>query len=189
MNPWKFHKLTDKEKLTGDIYREINNLISRCTQNNWSDENFIEADANLIVNNIWLGNVRAAQDFNFVTSKKINHIINASDKASNIFTFLTYTTYPIIDKDVCYQNMVQLLQNGAKTINDIVNSNNIILIHCKNGHHRSASMLAFYFMTYHNMSLPDAIDLIKKYRPTAFRRMTCMLNALIKYEISRKYNN
>lgn len=39
------------------------------------------------------------------------------------------------------------------------------------------------------MSLIEAICLIKKYRPKTFRRMSCMLKELIKFEIGLTYKN
>jgi len=75
-----------------------------------------------------------------------------------------------------------MIEQGADAINKAVSENSIVLVHCKRGHHRSATIVAFYLMKYKNMSLVDAIFFIKKSRPTAFRKMTCMLETLIWFE-------
>lgn len=178
-NYWIFKTLDSKDK-RGQLNKEINNLITFYTNNEYSESN-----ADLISNNIWLGNYIAAHDFDFITNNKINYIINACDDIPNKFPFINYINYPIKDINACYHDLLQIFVDGANTIHNIVDNNQSVLIHCKRGHHRSACILAFYFMSYHHMSLPRAIYIIKQIRPSSFRRMTCMLQTLINYELQR----
>lgn len=177
---WYYKYLDSNEQKIGKLITNINEVIVK-----YSEKKGSEADANLIINNIWLGNQIAAHDLNFVTSKFIKNVINVSDDVPNKFDFLDYYSCSIKDSDTCYKNIINVLEKGAEIINYSVKNNNKILVHCKRGHHRSASIVAFYLMKYHNMSLIDAIYVIKNSRPTAFRRINCMMQSLINYEINR----
>jgi protein tyrosine phosphatase len=174
---WKFKILENDELLIGEIARQINNLIVLYTE-----PKNTEADATLILQNIWLGNHIAANNYNFVASKRIKHVINITDDIPNVFPFLDYTTFSIKDITACHSNLLQKIDYCASIIHNVVAENKPILIHCKRGHHRSASVIAYYLMKYCNMTLIDAVRLIKMNRPTAFRRINCMMKTLIYYE-------
>jgi hypothetical protein len=180
-NQWIFKKIRSNKIKLGKLNRDINNLIV-----NSSISKGNESDANLIIDNIWLGNHKIAHDYNFVISKRIKYIINVTDSVPNIFPFINYITFPIKDTDACRTNLMNMIECGACIINKAVAENKPILVHCKRGHHRSAAIVAFYLMKYRNMSLIDALCFIKKSRPGTFRRMTCMLKTLIIYEYMHK---
>lgn len=178
---WQFKKLNKSEQLFGIINRQINDLIIKC-----SNTKGTETDADLIIDNIWLGNMYVAHDYNFVVSKGIKSIINVTDDVPNKFTFIDYCNFFIKDIDACDEDLIKLIEYGADVVHEAVSNNGPVLVHCKRGHHRSASVIAFYLMKYHKMSLIDAISYIKCIRPTAFRRMTCLLQNLILYEYNRQ---
>lgn len=183
-NIWHYQQLNKDQQKIGQLIKNINDLIVNFNNINGSVPTN-SPDANLIMENIWLGNSSVAQDFNFMVSKKINTIINITKDISNYFDFIDYVNYFIRDDDACQINLFYVMEQGAKIINDVVSNKKTILVHCKRGHHRSACVVAFYLMKYHNISLICAISLIKNIRPTAFRRITCMLQELILYEIKR----
>jgi len=178
--PWQFKYLDEKERAYGDIKKRINYLIT-----SYPSSKECEADGNLICHSIWLGNGTLAHDLTFVTDEKIKHIINATPNISNKFQFINYTNFPIKDKIAFDIDIIQLLNRGADIINYAIEHDWPILIHCKQGHHRSASIVVFYLMKYKKMDLFDAIYFIKQRRPTVFGRMTRILEELIKYENDR----
>ena len=184
---WHYKQLNTYQQKIGQLVKDINDIIVNFNDKSLNDlasKNLNQPDANLIMDNIWLGNSNVAQDFNFVTSKKINTIINVTKDISNYFDFIEYINYYIRDDDACQINLFYVMEEGAKIINDTISNGKTILIHCKRGHHRSACIVAFYLMKYHNISLICAIKIIKNIRPNAFRRITCMLQQLILYEIN-----
>lgn len=61
-------------------------------------------------------------------------------------------------------NLDQLLI-GSNTINEMVQLGERIYVHCKNGHGRSPTMVAAYFIRYQQMSVDRAVTLIKSQRP------------------------
>lgn len=142
-----------------------------------SGEKISERHATNIVPGIWLGNVISAQDRDFLNRYQIGCIINVStieyDKGS-----LEYYQIPLEDSDACNTDLSELLMSGADMIDKALRENKVVLIHCKKGHHRSASVLALYLVKYQNMDLPQAIYYIKQFRPNAFRRMACVVQTL-----------
>lgn len=178
-NIWYFKTLTGKEKKLGQINKQINYIIT--TYYNNKNETW----ADLLFDSVWLGNIYAAHDLNFLKDKKIKYVINATYDVPNKYSFINYTTFPISDIEACYKNYINIMDKGADIINRAISENEPILVHCKRGHHRSAAIVAFYLMKYQNMSLVDAILLIKSSRPTSFRRMSCMLKTLICYEYEK----
>lgn len=178
MHQWIWSPLEDVKY--GKYLKQINSLIVRLT-----DNYVVEPNASLIYLNIWLGNLNAAHDQFFINATQIKSIVNVCDKVPNFFNFVQYVHYPLSDKDACYQQLLYVFDQCAEIIHQSMVRNESILVHCKKGHHRSAAIVAYYLMKYQNMSLVDVIVLIKKNRPAAFRRMTCMLNVLIKYDLTR----
>ena len=176
----RFDVLSKKDVITGEITKNINNLITKFPTNDRP-----EPDATMILSGIWLGNCIAAHDSNFVRSKNIKYIINATDVVPNKFQSITYVKFSIRDDDACQENLLESINYCADIIHKAKSENNAILIHCKKGHHRSAAIVAFYLMKYHNISLIDAVYMIKSFRPTTFVRMTCMLKSLICYQASK----
>lgn len=165
-------------KRTLALTKKINKIISTLHRTDT-----LEPDANLILKgSLWLGNLRVAHDPRFIGRKRIRYIVNATKNTQNVFPFIRYFVFPFRDIDMRYQNLLPMMENGADAIHRAVSSGSTILVHCKNGHHRSASIVALYLMKYHGMTLVDAIMFIKKKRPGTFDRMTYILRALIWYE-------
>lgn len=177
-------ELKNDEKNYGYLQKQINDIIVW-----WPKPTSTEPDGNLVFKNVWLGNKFLAHDYDFVTREKINHIINITDDTDNKFPFIDYTNLPIRDETACSYDLYSSMEKIVDSMHDSINNNKPILVHCKRGHHRSASVIALYLMKYYNMSLVDAIKFIKQKRPLAFRRMTCMVDTLIKYENKRYVKN
>lgn len=169
---------SNTNKRTLALTKKINNIISTL-----HSIDIPEPDANLILKgSLWLGNIRVAHDPRFIKKEQIRYIVNATKNTQNVFPFIRYFLFPFRDIDMKYQNLLPMMENGADAIHRAVSSGSTILVHCKNGHHRSASIVALYLMKYHGMTLVEAIVFIKKKRPGTFDRMTYMLRALIWYE-------
>lgn len=162
------------------LIQKIKKIISQLSKEKGSEDN-----ANMILNNVWLGNWISASELEFLNQSNIKHIINVTKTIPNKYKFIDCTIIPIQDADACEENLMDIIEQGADIINQMVQNDKSILIHCKRGHHRSASVVMCYLMKYHNMSLIDALLLVKIKRPTAFRRISCMMQALITYELNR----
>uniref|UniRef100_A0A6C0CCD6 Tyrosine specific protein phosphatases domain-containing protein n=1 Tax=viral metagenome TaxID=1070528 RepID=A0A6C0CCD6_9ZZZZ len=172
---WEFVKNPNTEYYR--TMRIINDLI--CQLNYLSDKIHREPNATHILNNIWLGNMEAACDFNFVTKNKIMDIMNVTPDGFDNFGFITYHRYPIKDENINKNLAHRALDTGAAIIHKCVRENRPILIHCKRGHHRSATIIMYYLMKYLSFDLSQAIIFIKRKRPKSFRRVTHFLQFLV----------
>jgi len=180
---WTYKYLSPKEMILGNIYRSVNNIILTYQQQKGTEDM-----ATQITNNLWLGNCQAAQNSNFLAENNIHTIINVSNIHLHEYLFVDYKTFIIRDKDACQENLLPLMESAANVINEAITQNKIVLVNCKRGHHRSASIVVLYLMKYHNYSLEEALVMVKRIRPTSFRRMTCMLETLINYEYQHILN-
>lgn len=72
-----------------------------------------------------------------------------------------YAWLPVVDG---YPPNPDQLILGTSIINEAVENGNTVYVHCRNGHGRSPTMLAAYFVKYKNMSVDEAIKLLKDKR-------------------------
>ncbi len=151
---WSFHQLNDSDKILGELHQRINNIITNSKANS-------ESDVTLIKDGLWLGNWNISQDLNFLDKCNISAVINVSPIVGRNFKNIKYHTIPIKDSLACEKDIYHILECGADTIHDLINRGETILVNCKRGHHRSASIVAFYLMKYCGMTLVEAVAYIK----------------------------
>ncbi|HLE49008.1 MAG TPA: dual specificity protein phosphatase [Patescibacteria group bacterium] len=73
-----------------------------------------------------------------------------------------YAWLPVKDKEAPSYDQLKI---GSAIIYEAVSNGNIIYVHCSQGHGRSPTMVASYFIRYQKMSVADAILGISKKRP------------------------
>jgi protein-tyrosine phosphatase len=73
-----------------------------------------------------------------------------------------YLWLPVTDG---YAPTIDQLKIGTCLIDTAVNAGKTVFVHCRNGHARSPSMVAAYLAKYKDMSLDEALKLIKEKRP------------------------
>ena len=102
-----------------------------------------------------------------------------------------YYHFPIIDKKLCKRDKIKNIQLTNKILSIFNETNKILfngyikkynmLVHCKMGHHRSATVVAAFLMKYLNMNYKDTVSYIHSIRRCALRRNTCMVRGLYNY--------
>lgn len=157
--------------------QELHELI--CDLNDSQQTQREEPDATHILSGIWLGNATAAQNFKFMQFQKISDIINVTPDIPNLFDSVQYYRFPIRDETMERDAALHALDIGADIIHKCVIEHRPVLIHCKRGHHRSATIIVYYLMKYRGLTMAEAIYLIKQKRPASFRRLTRFLQFLI----------
>jgi protein-tyrosine phosphatase len=147
-------------------------------------------DYSKIMNHIYLGNIHAAKNKEFMKKHNIKAVLNCSKEKDipNYFcnSNIEYMRIPVDDslKQKDFDLMYQLLPCGVEFIHkhaDILKQN--ILVHCFAGRQRSATCLTVYLMEKHGLNPDDACKYLLKKRPEAFH-FGLSLNfdqALIKY--------
>ena len=156
----------------------INNIYS----NSPVDELF---SISPITNNIYLSGIFGANNLNKLKEYNITYIINCTkNKLPNIQN-ITYMNIPI--DDTSSQNIEQYFDSSYNFIENAVNTNNNILVHCFAGKSRSASILIAYFMKKNKWSYDLAYEYLKEKRqiinPNIF-----FINALKEYMIQVNKN-
>jgi protein-tyrosine phosphatase len=142
-----------------------------------------ENDADEILPGLWLGNMYAAQNVNFLKQNNIKNIINVTKIIPNYFSNsnINYIRIPIRDIEICNKNLTKIFDISSKYIYTKLKNNENILVHCKRGHQRSASIIAAFILKYCNTNLIDTLKFIKYKRKCAFYRKTCILKELVYY--------
>ena len=88
-------------------------------------------------------------------------------------------------KDNEESDITIILDEAINFINEAINKNKKILVHCKGGINRSPAIVVAYLVKYKLYSLLDAVDLVKNKKKSA-RFQPHYLNKIIKYEVINK---
>ena len=126
---------------------------------------------NEIIPNLWLGDSKSSVDKQFLETNNIKLIINLSK------------TLPFTDIDNIQKHRISINDNRSKEsnigmitqfedayelINENLKSNNGILIHCRAGCQRSATLVALYLMKNRHINSQKAKNFIKSKRCITF---------------------
>lgn len=177
---WDFQQLKGTDLEIALMKRKINDIIVNGSKIN------NEPNCNMIINGLWLGSYEAAFDQKFILDNHITTIINVSVDLPNVFSDRThnvsYHNYKISEKNDNEPLLFDIFNSSSLIIANELSKGNNVLVHCKRGHHRSASIVVFYLMKSHDVQLTTAINFIKTIRPNCFRRFIQMLNVLVDIE-------
>jgi protein-tyrosine phosphatase len=129
-----------------------------------------------IIHTIYLGNKHNAHDDVFIKDNNIKYIINITLDIPNKYNNITYYNYNI--EDSCDDDIQKYFNDITSIINN--NKNNNILVHCRVGKSRSATVILAYLMKYENMTLKQSLDFVKSKKN--IQPNICFFDNLIKYE-------
>jgi protein-tyrosine phosphatase len=116
-----------------------------------------------IVDNIYLGDFRAADNIELLTKMEITHIINCADNIPEQFP-TQFNYLPLKLKDDKKQDLTEAIQRSLEFIHQSDVENKKVFIHCKQGVSRSCSIVVAYLISSKNMSYDEAIEVILKER-------------------------
>lgn len=127
-------------------------------------------NANQILPNLWLGNLRAAQDEAFLRNAGIQAVFNCTKDAP--FHPSIRRRYRIPVDDNLQEDEIRNLELWSyeivyKMINEY-KQGHPIYVHCHAGMQRSPAVVAFFLMAVHRMSADQAKAYIKQRRPIVF---------------------
>ena len=116
--------------------------------------------------NLYLGNINAANNIDFLQKNNISSIINYSNKIEFHEYFNDKYKFRLsIDDNKEHENMKKFQENifnAIKFIDNEINKKRVILIHCYYGLMRSATVIASYLIFKYKMSVNDAVEFLKK---------------------------
>ena len=128
-------------------------------------------DYNMIINNLYLGNIKTAHNIDFLKKNNIDAIINCTENDDFSDYFKDKLKFRLCIKDSKDDvNMNKFKNDIIDSINFIeesLNNNKSVFVHCYWGLMRSATVIAAYLIKKYNISKLDAINIIKEQRPMA----------------------
>ena len=128
-------------------------------------------DYNMIISNLYLGNIKAAHDINFLEKNNISAIVNCTENEDFSDYFKDKTKFRLLIKDSKDTNNMNKFKNdiidSINFIEECLNNNKPVFVHCYWGLMRSATVIAAYLIKKYNISKLDAINIIKEQRPMA----------------------
>ena len=127
-------------------------------------KNVIYKDANQIdhiIDNLYLGDFRAADNIEVLRQYNITHIINCAFNLPNKYpNLITYKRLELRDEPD--QPLIDKIKEAYDFIKE--NKDKNIFVHCVFGKSRSASVIIFYIMNEKKMKFQEARDFVKKIR-------------------------
>ena len=147
-----------------------------CLTRNKRSLNFVNRianidDYNIIVPNVFLGNMKMASDLDFLQKNNIQAILNCTPDLEYHKYFEDKSKFRLnINDSRDIENINKFKSeviDGINFIEGCVEENKPVYIHCYWGLMRSATLVAGYIIKKYNVSSEDAISIVKSQRPRA----------------------
>lgn len=145
--------------------------------NVWRNELYYPAKQ--IIKNLWIGSERDAADASFMKKHNIRLIVNATDAVPVYVRGIKVLRVPVGDSPEYQEKMGKYIPIATVAINDVLAHGHGVLVHCRAGMNRSATIVAGYLMFKKGISARDAMAFIKQKKAECFTPMNFMgaLNA------------
>ena len=145
----------------------------------------------MIIPNLYIGNIKAANNTDFLKKHNICAIINCTENDAFSDYFKDKSKFRLSIKDSKDKNNMDKFKNdiidSIDFIEDCLNQKKPVFVHCYWGLMRSATVIAAYLIKKYNISKLDAINIIKEQRPMALSSIY-NFNEILDY-IENKYVN
>lgn len=120
----------------------------------------------MICENVFISDSNGASNISFLLQNNITHIlicaIELHPQHPNNFT---YKHCPIIDSPLF--NIKRFFKECIIFIEEVIQQNGNILIHCKLGRSRSVTIVLSYLIKSHKLSLQASLNILQKCHPLA----------------------
>jgi protein-tyrosine phosphatase len=167
---------------TSFINNEVNHNECSLTKSIKIDPQDIYNNADLIIDKIYLGNIRAASNITWLIENNISVIFNLASEWDS----MTYNNnniellyFPLDDSNrLDMKDTRRFINKVTNKLIDTVIDNNMtnILVHCNMGISRSVTIVIRYLQMVYGMNYKEALNYIKNIRPivkpnTLFKRI------------------
>ena len=127
-----------------------------------------EFDADEVVPGIWLGSSFAAMNVAALEHRGITAVVSVVDKDYHAFSSETSSGIQSMRIDASDDGLFDISPHFEQGINFIAQhagEGNGVLIHCRRGASRSATLLMAFLMNRYSMTVDDALATLRKARP------------------------
>ena len=128
-----------------------------------------------IINNLWLGDYKDGLNTTFLIEKKVNVIINATGNLPFVqdLNNIEKIRVPLIDEVgtklmESNEKMEFYLEKIVEHIYKKLMLGRVVLVHCRKGRQRSASLVCAFLMKYGGMNFKMVSDLMKTKKVDVF---------------------
>jgi hypothetical protein len=128
-------------------------------------------NADEIIPRMWLGNVRASQDEDFIRRENIDVIFNCTKDLPFLYDIPKQYRVPVDDnlQEEEIRNLKLWSPEIAHKLLTLYNQGHTILVHCYAGMQRSAACVAIFLIALKHMNGQDAMKYIRSRRSVAFQ--------------------
>jgi protein-tyrosine phosphatase len=174
------------------VYNIINIARNRKTLNIVNKVARID-NSNMIIPNLYLGNISSANDIDFLQQNNIQAIINCTINEPFNDYFEDKNTFRLAINDSRDTDNISTFKSEIISCIEFIESNlddnKAVYVHCYWGLMRSATVIAGYLIKKYNITHEDAIQIIKEQRPMAILPVY-NFNEVLKYvELTYKKND
>jgi len=125
---------------------------------------FAEAP-NFVEKSLYIGNYHTVMDKAILKEYKITHIVSILDIPFNIPYPEDFKYLKINIEDVPYADLLQYFPSAFSFIDNAINENGNVFIHCGAGMSRSATVMISYLMASKKIDYYTAYNIVRKARP------------------------
>lgn len=135
-----------------------------------------ESSINMITDQIFIGDVRALGNPDFLHDIGVSHIITASTvqevSHSMLLNTISFLRVPIGDNGI--DELIPYLDSAVAFIQNAIDNGNRVLVHCVQGRSRSPSIVIAYLMNVNRWTLKQAFNHVRSKRPCVRPRYQLM---------------
>jgi hypothetical protein len=117
-----------------------------------------------IIPNLWLGNIKAGLNEEFIAFNKITHVINCTRNFGFVQEpSITKVRIKVSDTgtEQATQEMTEILDKSIKYIYNKLLEGHRVLVHCYAGKQRSVAIVAAFISKYCNWSIQKSLEILE----------------------------
>jgi protein-tyrosine phosphatase len=149
------------------------------------------ADYNMIIPNLYLGNIIGANNVDFLKKNNIQSIINCTENEPFNEYFNDGSIFRLSINDSRDETNINKFKreiiHAIDFIDNSIEQNQAVYVHCYWGLMRSATVVAGYLIKKYNLTVEESINIIKEQRPRALVSFY-NFNDVLKY-VENEYSN
>jgi len=146
---------------------------------------------NMIIPNLYLGNINEAYNLDFLQNNNIKAIVNCTEKEPYHNYFKEKKKYRLSVNDSREKENINKFKkeiiDGIDFIDNCIEMNEAVYVHCYWGLMRSATVITGYLIKKYKIPYKDAISIVQEKRPMALSSLY-NFNEVLEY-VEKKYSN